>query len=110
MQEPEQRPQEYMVGNRSVSRSELQSVLMMFQYILVTVLSPNRKAGLMLNEVERIQQSVQYANGIYEWDWLEGIGESYVPDHDTPDVSERNKSLCPKRWWPELPPCPLGIV
>ena len=110
VQEPERRQQEYIVGNRTVSRNELQSVLMMFKYVLVTVLPNRSDANRMLNQVDRIKKAVLYANNILDWDWLEGIGESYVPSHDTPDVSKCDKFLHPKRRWLVLPPCPLTMV
>lgn len=110
VQEPRRRHQEYIVGNRTVSRSELQSVLVMFQYILVRFLPMGRYAGRMLEELISIEKAVLYANRIFDWDWLEGIGESYVPTHDSPDMSRGDKFLFPRRWWTELPPCPLAIV
>lgn len=110
VQEPEQRPQEYMVGDRSVSRDELQSILMMFKYILTTMAPPVAQTKIMLEEVDRIGKAVQYANNISDWDWLEGIGESYVSEDDAPYDSKGDKFLFPKRWWPTLPPCPLIII
>ena len=110
IQEPEQRPQQYVVGDRSVRRDELQSILMMFKYILVTVVPPTSEAKMMLREVDRIEKAVQHANNIRDWDWLEGMGESYVSEEDAPYDSKGDKFLCPKRWWPDLPPCPLTFI
>ncbi len=110
VQEPERRQQEYIVGDQPISRTELQSVLIMFKYILGRVLQTHPKTGMMLREVNKIESAVLYANNIHDWDWLEGIGESYVSDHDAPDVSKGDKFLYPKWWWPVLPPCPLTIV
>ena len=107
--EPQRRRQEYIVGSRTVSRGELQSVLMMFKFVLLKVLPPDQEARMMLKEVERIEKAVQYANNVTDWDWLEGIGESYVPKDDVPDDSIGDKFLYPKRWWPELPPCPITL-
>ena len=47
------------------------------------------------------------------WDWLEGIGDSYVPDHETRGYSKQDRLLYLKRWgpaWTELPPCPLNLI
>ena len=110
VQEPERRQQEYIVGDQPISRTEVQSVLIMFKYILGGVLQTHPKTGMMLREVNKIESAVLYANNIHDWDWLEGIRESYVSDHDAPDVSKGDKFLYPKWWWPVLPPCPLTIV
>lgn len=108
--EPERRRQAYIVGNQSVTRDEMQSILMMFQLVLTGVLSDWNYSAVMQKEVRRIGAAVLYANNIRDWDWLDGIGESYVPDHDYPDGFGGNSYLYPKRWWQELPPCPLTIV
>ena len=110
VQEPERRTQEYIVGNRTVSRSELQSILMMFEYVLVTVTPNICGSGVMLEEVDRIKKAVRYSNNILDWDWLEGMGESYVSERNAPNDSRGDKFLFPKRWWRELPPCPLTVL
>ena len=110
VQEPERRVQQYVVGNRTVSRRDLQSVLMMFKYVLVKVLPADPRSRSMLRELNRINRAIQYANNIVDWDWLDGIGESYVPEYETPDDAEGDKYLYPRRWWPDLPPCPLTII
>ena len=109
VQEPEQRLQAYIVGKRTVSRDELLSVLVMFEYILRKALPPVPISMGMLSEVVRIKKAVQYPNNIIDWDWFEGIGEGYISEHDSPDNSEGDKHLLPKRWpgWQQLPPCPL---
>ena len=110
VQEPERRPQEYIVGDRTTTRDELLSILLMFKYILIRVLPPDHHTKMMLNQIDKIEKSVRYANNIRDWDWLEGIGESYLPEYETPDGSKGDRFLYPKRWWPKLPPCPLTIV
>ena len=111
--EPEKRTQSYIVGDRTVSRDELQSVLMMFEYFLSIVVAEypeNVEARLMTEQVNKIGQAIQFANGIRDWDWLEGIGESYVPGVESQSTGD--KFLYPKRWpgWQEFPQFPLKIV
>ena len=108
--EPQRRRQEYIVGSRTVSRGELQSVLMMFKFVLTKMLPADQDSRIMLNEVERIEKAVQYANNVSDWDWFEGVGESYVPEGDSSDGSIGDRFLYPKRWWHTLPPCPLTLI
>lgn len=108
--EPQTRQQGYLVGEQTVSRSELQAVLMLLEYVLVCWLPPAERTALMLEEVQRINRAVLYANSDLGRDWLEGVGESYIPERDVPDDSIGDKFLWPKRWWSELPPCPLAVV
>lgn len=113
VQEPPKRTQSYIVGDRTVSRNELHSILLMFEYILGVTSKeyPNHsEARLMAREVKKIGYAIQFANGIRDWDWLEGIGEGYIPETDSPFVGD--KFLYPKRWpvWQEFPRCPLEIV
>ncbi len=110
--EPERRQQSYIVGNQTVSRGELLSVLYMFHYILAEILKtyPKDPKAVMFREiVSGVVNTVQYTNNMYDWDWLEGIGEGYISEHDDPDNSKGDKHLWPKRWpgWQQLPPCPL---
>lgn len=108
VQEPDRRQQAYFVGNQTVNRGELLSILMLFEFPLTGILPQAPRARLMLNEIERIIRSVRYANNMYDLDWLEGIGESYVYENETTDDSIGDKFLYPKRWADGLlPPCPL---
>ena len=108
--EPQTRQQGYIVGEQTVSRSELQSVLMLFEYVLICWLPPGERHARMLEEVQRINRAVLYANSDLGHDWLEGVGESYIPESDVPDDSGSDKFLWPKRWWRELPPYPLAAL
>ena len=110
--EPERHQQSYIVGNQTVSRGDLLSVLYMFHYILAEILKtyPKDPKTVMFREiVSGVVNTVQYTNNMYDWDWLEGIGEGYISEHDAPDNSKGDKHLWPKRWpgWQQLPPCPL---
>ncbi len=113
VQEPEKRTQSYIVGDRTVSRDELQSVLLMFEYILSIVAAgrpSNFGSHQMTERVKEIGRAIQFANGIRDWDWLEGIAESYISEDETQSTGD--KFLYPKRWpgWQEFPPCPLKFV
>ena len=110
IEEPGRRQQQYIVGNRTVSRSELQSVLIMVAYVLGIAPPARPVVRMMLNQVQSIQKAIQHANNISNLDWLEGIGESYVTDADIPDDGKGDNFLCIKRWWAELPPCPLVFI
>ena len=57
--EPDRRQQSYIVGDKTVSRSELQSVLMMFKYVLDKVLPTHPHVHIMRNEVDKIGNAVQ---------------------------------------------------
>ena len=111
VQEPERRQQAYMVGNRTVSRDELLSILYMMDYVLAVMLKTHPKhtrTVLWRKDVHRVANAVLYANNMYDWDWLKGIGESYVYESDATDGSKGDKFLYPKRWGGgEVPPCPL---
>ena len=64
----------------------------------------------MQAKLRRISRSVLYSNGDLWWDWLTGVGESFIAADDAPDNSARDRFLLPKRWWPELPPCSLAAI
>ena len=108
--EPEQRPQAYVVGNQTVSWSEMQSILVMFKFGLYKALPNQPSPGLVLSQVDRILKSVQLANNIKNWDWLEGVGESYLSEDDAPDNAGGDGFLYSKRLWPEVPPCPPDFI
>ena len=109
--EPESRSQEFIVGAHTVRREEMQSILAMVEYVLWRFAPMgNRECALMLDFVREIQDAVLFANGIRDWDWLEGVGESYIPDRATRGYDKQDRLLPLKRWWPELPPFPLDIV
>ena len=108
--EPQRRPQGYVVGDQTVSRSELQAVLMLFKYVLTRWLPPTDRYVRMLEEVDRVNMAALYANNDLNWDCLEGVGESYIAESDVPDNSIHDKFLYPNRWWKVLPPCPLPTI
>lgn len=111
VQEPDRRAQEFVVGEHTVKREEMQSILAMVDYILLRFAPRgHRDIALMLKFVREIQAAVRFANGIMDWDWLEGIGESYVPASATVGYHKGDRLLPLKRWWRELPPFPLDAV
>ena len=59
----------------------------------------------MMRKVQEINDAVLFANNIRDWDWLEGVGESFVAG--SLNNSKGDKFLYPKRLLRELPPCPL---
>ncbi len=108
--EPEPRRQAYIVGSQTVSRQEVQSILMMFRLVLFRMLPDWKYSAAMDKEIVKIEASVLYANTIRDLDWLDGIGEHYVSEREHPDTLGGDKYLYPKQWWKEMPPCPLAIV
>ena len=111
VQEPESRSQEFIVGAHTVKREEMQSVLAMVEYVLWRFAPRgNGDCALMLRLVRDIQAAVRFANGITAWDWLEAMGDSYIPAADTTGYHKGDRLLPLKRWWPELPPLPLDAV
>ena len=109
--EPQRRLQQYIIGNRTVSRGELQSALLMFQYILVNMLPHTSFFREMRQHISLINRSILFANGVTDWDWLKGIGDSYVPEYLAPDDHTGDRMFNPKVYWPEFPPaCPLILL
>ena len=111
VQEPYLHTQSYIVGERSVSRDELLNVLVLFEVLArLPENSKNPMGQRMVEDVRAVIHQVHYANGILDWDWLEGIGESYVENnHDSPNALPQNRFFIPKRWVAELPAFPLDI-
>ena len=109
--EPERRQQSYIVGSQTVSRGDLLSVLYMFHYTLAEILKTHpkdHKTLMFIEIISGIVNAVQYTNNMYDWDWLESIGESYVYRDRGTDNSIGDKFLFPKRWGGgAVPPCPL---
>ena len=74
-----------MVGERTVSREELQSIAMRLKFALGRVaktmeLENDRRVAAMIDQLDKILKAIMFANNIYDWDWLEGVGESYLPE------------------------------
>ena len=109
--EPEPRPQGYIVGHQTrQAERELQAVVMLFKYVLTCWLPTTAENVRMLEEVDRINWAVLYANNDLDWDWLEGIGERFVAESDESNYDLGDKFLYSKRWWKELSPCPLAAI
>ena len=82
---PKVRTQQYVVGERTVSREELQSIAMRLKFALGRVaktmeLENDRRVAAMIDQLDKILKAIMFANNIYDWDWLEGVGESYLPE------------------------------
>ena len=106
------RVQSYVVGKRTVSKEDVQSILMSFQLIL-SLPQQSQMVGAIKDQVDWILRSVNYPNNIYAWDWLAGVGESYHAD-DIYTGDQGDKFIYPRRWWrgrpSEFPPDPLKDI
>ena len=72
-----ERTQSYVVGERTVRKEEMQAILMAFKLIFSLPQQSPQMAKALREEVEFILAGVNYPNNIRDWDWLDGIGESY---------------------------------
>ena len=104
------RTQSYVVGERTVRKEEMQAILMAFRLIFSLPQQPTQMARAVREEVEAILAGVNYPNNIRDWDWLEGVGESYQYGYmNNGDTGDR--FLYPRRLWGgkagEFPPDPL---
>ena len=105
-----ERTQSYVVGERTVRKGEMQAILMSFKLIFSLPQQPPQMARAVREEVEAILARVNYPNNIRNWDWLEGVGESYQYGYmNNGDSGDR--FLYPRRLWggqvDEIPPDPL---
>ncbi|MDE2843244.1 MAG: hypothetical protein OXN21_07675 [Chloroflexota bacterium] len=88
--EPEKRVQSFIVGDRSIAKSEFLAVVMTFRYLAHCVwelsLSEGRPfpvdLGVLLEQLDEMESAVLYPNNIIAWDWREGVGDTYVSDHE----------------------------
>ena len=88
--EPEKRVQAFIVGDRSVAKSEFLAVVMTFRYLAHCVWELSLTEGrpfpvdlrLLLEQLDEMESAVLYPNKITDWDWREGVGDTFVSDHE----------------------------
>ena len=92
------RPQSYVVGERTVRKEAMQAILMAFRLIFYLPQQPSDMAHVVRQEAESVLAEVNHPNNIRDWDWLEGIGESYQHRYmNSGDSGDR--FLYPRRLW-----------
>ena len=104
------RPQSYVVGERTVRKEEMQAILMAFKLIFSLPQQPALISRAVREETEGILAEVNHPNNVRDWDWLEGVGESYQHGYmNSGDSGDR--FLYARRLWggltDEFPPDPL---
>ena len=92
-----------MVGEKTVSKEELQAIAMRFKVGLKGAaedlgMTSDRIVNLMIENLEEVMKSVLYSNNILEWDWSEAVGESYLPEFMDTGNLQGDKFFYPKRW------------
>ena len=89
VQEPEKRVQQFVVGDRTVTQSQFLAVVTTFRYAANRIRETSRSEGrqfpgqlrMLLKQLDEIESAVLYPNNITDWDWLEGVGDSYIDRH-----------------------------
>ena len=100
---PRPRTQQYVVGEKTVSKEELQAIAMRFKVGLQGAaedlgMTSDRMVIRMIENLEEVMKSVLYSNNILEWDWSEAVGESYLPEFMDTGKIQGDKFCYPKRW------------
>ena len=111
VQEPNLKTRQHIVADSVVPAQELLNIMMMIKFVTTW---PEVEGHPVMKEVrmetEKIIDSVRFPNGIRDWDWIEAMGESYIPEKPWGDESNGDKLLYIRRWWEEMPPFPLDTV
>ena len=114
--EPEKRVREYRVGDRTVNREELLAVVMMFKWYIGRMggLHPEghlpRTIYLFSRKLDETVNAVMFTNNILDWDWREGVGDSYIPDVEAQGYDKEDRHVPLKAFMEEIPPCPIPII
>ncbi|MYC30085.1 MAG: hypothetical protein F4X65_08360 [Chloroflexi bacterium] len=100
---PRPRTQQYVVGEKTVSKEELQAIAMRFKVGLKGAakdlcMTSNRMVIRMIENLEEVMKSVLYSNNILEWNWSEAVGESYLPAFMDAGGLQGDRFFYPKRW------------
>ena len=86
--EPEKRTQEFIVGDRSVTKSEFLATVMTFRHLAHCVWELSLSEGrpfpanlrLLLERLDEMEGAVLYPNNITDWDWRDGVGDTFISD------------------------------
>ena len=88
--EPEKRTQEFIVGDRSVTKSEFLATVMTFRHLAHCVWELSLSEGrpfpadlrVLLERLDEMEGAVLYPNNITDWDWREGVGDTFISDRE----------------------------
>ena len=97
---PTQQTQAYLVGNRSVTAYELQSVVC---YFLRTMMLFDQRRTPSARRLMDIMKTIQFKNNDQAWNWRKAVGDSYLPEWREPSRETGNVYWYPKLmgWDPE---------
>ena len=102
VQEPEKRVQQYEVADRTVNREELLAIVMMVKWCigLVRDVSPEnrlpRRLWMLSKELDDMVNAVSFTNNIFEWNWREGVGDSYISDAEDRGYNRSDRWVPPQ--------------
>ena len=114
--EPEKRVQQYEVAGRTVTKEQLLAVVMMLRWyaFLGKEMYPDRplprRMYQLLRELDEISGAVLFKNNIYDWDWEEGVGDSYVSRSESSGYDKRDRLISLKWFMETVPPFPLPVL
>ena len=88
--EPEKRTQEFIVGDRSVTKSEFLATVMTFRHLAHCVWELSLLEGrpfpanlrVLLERLDEMEGAVLYPNNITGWDWREGVGDTFISERE----------------------------
>ena len=69
-----------------------------------------RRLYPLLRELDEIAGAVLFPNNISDWDWKEGVGDSYVSQDETVGYDKKDRLISLKWFMREVPPFPLEIL
>ena len=116
VQEPEKRVQQYEVADRTVNPEELLTIVMMVKWCigLVRDVSPENRLPrclwMLSKELDDMVNAVSFTNNILEWNWREGVGDSYISDAEERGYNRSDRWVPLKLFMAEIPPCPLQVI
>ena len=116
VQEPEKRVQQYEVADRTVNREELLAVVMMVNWCIELVRDTHPENRLPHNlwmlsqELDTVVNAVSLTNNILDWNWREGVGDSYISDTEERGYNTGDRWVPLKMFMAEIPPFPLQVI
>ena len=89
--EPERRTQGFVVGDKSVAKSDFLAIVMTFRHLSLCVWELSLSEGrpfpanlrLLLEQLDEMEGAVLYPNNITDWDWREGVGDTYISGRES---------------------------
>ena len=91
---PTPQMQAYLVGNRSASAYELQSIIC---YFLRAMMLFDQRITPSARILMDIMKAIQFKNNDHTWNWRKAVGDSYIPEWREPSKETGNVY-----WYPKL--------